>query len=473
MLEGPKQPRRALEERTVTKGEILKRPPVTCTQRQGETLSGLDRIREAARKDKSLRFTSLMHHITVDLLRDSYYALKRNAAPGVDDITWVQYGEQMETSLPNLHERVQNGRYRAKPSKRIRIPKPDGRQRPVGIAALEDKIVQQAAVQVLNQIYEETFLGFSYGFRPGRHQHNALDAIWVGIMRRKVSWVLDVDIKGFFDAIDHTWLMRFVEHRIADPRMLALIRKWIRAGVSEDGEWSRTKVGTPQGSVISPLLANIYLHYVLDLWANSWRKRSRGDVIIVRYADDWITGFQYRSQADRFQQELRNRLAKFGLEMHHEKTRLIEFGRFAASNRKQRGDGKPETFDFLGFTHICARTMQGKFIIRRKTIAKRQRAKLKVIRKEIIRRRHEPVPKQGKWIRSVVLGYFNYYAVPGNKQTMDSFRSEVAKAWYRALRRRSQKGTRTTWERIKRLLTTWLPTAKNRHPYPNQRLLVS
>ena len=436
-------------------------------------MSGLDRIREAARKDKSLRFTSLMHHITVDLLRDSYYALKRNAAPGVDDITWVQYGEQMETSLPNLHERVQNGRYRAKPSKRIWIPKPDGRQRPIGIAALEDKIVQQAAVQVLNQIYEETFLGFSYGFRPGRHQHNALDAIWVGIMRRKVSWVLDADIKGFFDAIDHTWLMRFVEHRIADPRMLALIRKWIRAGVSEDGEWSRTKVGTPQGSVISPLLANIYLHYVLDLWANSWRKRSRGDVIIVRYADDWITGFQYRSQADRFQQELRNRLAKFGLEMHHEKTRLIEFGRFAASNRKQRGDGKPETFDFLGFTHICARTMQGKFIIRRKTIAKRQRAKLKVIRKEIIRRRHEPVPKQGKWIRSVVLGYFNYYAVPGNKQTMDSFRSEVAKAWYRALRRRSQKGTRTTWERIKRLLTTWLPTAKNRHPYPNQRLLVS
>jgi group II intron reverse transcriptase/maturase len=390
----------------------------------------------------------------------------------VDDVTWEQYGEQMETSLPNLHERVQNGSYRAKPSKRIWIPKPDGRQRPIGIAALEDKIVQQAAVQVLNQIYEETFLGFSYGFRPGRHQHNALDAIWVGIMRRKVGWVLDADIKGFFDAIDHTWLMRFVEHRIADPRMLMLIRKWIRAGVSEDGEWSRTKVGTPQGAVISPLLANIYLHYALDLWANSWRKRARGDVIIVRYADDWITGFQYRGEAERFQQELRNRLAKFGLEMHHEKTRLIEFGRFAASNRTQRGEGKPETFDFLGFTHICAGTTKGKFIVRRKTITKRQRTKLKAIRKEIIRRRHEPVPEQGKWIRSVVLGYFNYYAVPGNKRSMDSFRSEVAKAWYRALRRRSQKGIRTTWERIKRLLKTWLPTAKNRHPYPNQRLRV-
>jgi len=436
-------------------------------------LSGLDRIRKAARKDKSLRFTSLIHHITVDLLRDSYKSLKRDAAPGIDDVTWKQYGEKLEERLPHLHERVQSGRYRAMPSKRIWIPKPDGRQRPIGIAVLEDKIVQQAAVQVLNQIYEERFLGFSYGFRPKRHQHNALDAIWGGITQRKVSWVLDADIRGFFDAIDHEWLMKFVEHRIADPRMLALIRKWLRAGVSEEGQWSKTKIGTPQGAVISPLLANIYLHYVLDLWVNSWRKGAHGDVIIVRYADDWITGFQYRKEASHFQQELRERLAKFGLELHHEKTRLLEFGRFAAANRAKRGEDKPETFDFLGFTHICAKTRKNnRFTVRRKTIAKRLRAKVKEVRREIMRRRHKPVPDQGKWLRSVIHGHLNYYAVPGNKQSVDSFRTEVAKAWLRALRRRSQKGLHLTWDRIQRLVKTWLPTAKVRHPYPNQRLCV-
>jgi group II intron reverse transcriptase/maturase len=436
-------------------------------------LSGLDRIRKAARKDKSLRFTSLMHHITGDLLRASYKSLKRDAAPGIDDVTWRQYGEQVEERLPNLHERVQSGRYRAMPSKRIWISKPDGCQRPIGIAVLEDKIVQHAAVQVLNQIYEETFLGFSYGFRPKRHQHNALDAIWVGITRRKVSWVLDADIRGFFDAISHEWLVEFVQHRIADPKMLALIRKWLRAGVSEDGQWSKTKIGTPQGAVISPLLANIYLHYVLDLWVNSWRKGARGDVIIVRYADDWITGFQYRNEAIRFQQELRERLTKFGLELHHEKTRLLEFGRFAAADRSKRGEGKPETFDFLGFTHICAKTRKNnRFTVRRKTIAKRLRAKVKEVRKEIMRRRHIPVPDQGKWLRSVVLGHLNYYAVPGNKQSGDSFRTVVAKAWLHALRRRSQKGSRMTWDRIKRLVKTWLPTVKVKHQYPSQRLCV-
>jgi group II intron reverse transcriptase/maturase len=360
------------------------------------------------------------------------------------------------------------------PSKRIWIPKPDGRQRPIGIAVLEDKVVQHAVVQVLNQIYEETFLGFSYGFRPKRHQHNALDAMWVGITRRKVSWVLDADIHGFFDAVGHEWLMKFVEHRIADPRILALIRKWLRAGVSEDGQWSKTKAGTPQGSVISPLLANIYLHYVLDLWVNSWRREAHGDVIIVRYADDWVTGFQYRNEAIRFQQEQRERLAKFGLELHHEKTRLLEFGRFAAADRSKRGECKPETFDFLGFTHICAKTIKNnRFTVRRKTIAKRLRAKVKEVRKEIMVRRHMPVPDQGKWLRSVINGHLNYYAVPGNKQSVDSFRSEVAKAWLRALRRRSQKGLRLTWDRIKRLVKTWLPTAKVKHPYPNQRLCVS
>lgn len=436
-------------------------------------MSGLDRIRKAARKDNDLRFTSLMHHITVDLLRSSYKSLKRDAAPGIDDVTWKQYGENLEEALPNLHERVQNGSYRAIPSKRIWISKPDGRKRPIGIAVVEDKIVQHATVQVLNQIYEEIFLGFSYGFRPKRHQHNALDAISVGITRRKVGWILDADISGFFDAISHEWLMKFVEHRIADPKILALIRNWLRAGVSEEGQWSKTTVGTPQGAVISPLLANIYLHYVLDLWVNSWRERVSGEVIIIRYADDWITGFQYHNEAIRFQQELRERLHKFGLEVHPEKTRLLEFGRFAIENRAKREEGKPETFDFLGFTHICAKTRKNnRFTIRRITIAKRQRAKVKELRKEIMRRMHMPVPKQGKWLRSVLLGYLNYYAVPGNRKSGDSFRTELVKAWLHALRRRSQRGASLTWDRIKRLVKTWLPTVKVKHPYPSQRLCV-
>lgn len=456
----------------MTKGNS-ERPTVTCTQRQEQTLNGLDRIREAARQDKSLRFTSLMHHITVDLLRDGFKSLKREAAPGVDDVTWQQYGEQLEERLPDLHERVHSGRYKAMPSKRIWIPKPDGRQRPIGIAVLEDKIVQQVIVKVLNQIYEEDFLGFSYGFRPKRSQHKALDAIWVGITRRKVSWVLDADISKFFDVIDHEWLMKFLEHRIADPRLLRLIRKWLRAGVSEDGNWSKTKIGTPQGAVISPLLANIYLHYVLDLWVNKWRKEARGDVIIVRYADDWVMGFQYQNEANRFQQELVVRLAKFGLELQHEKTRLIEFGRFAIDSRSKRGEGKPETFEFLGFVHVCGKTKKNnKFTIRRKTIAKRLRVKLKQVRKEMMQRRHIPVPDQGRWLRSVILGYFNYYAVPGNRKSIDSFRTEVMRGWFRALRRRSQKARSLTWERFKRLVKTWLPTAKIKHPYPSQRLRV-
>lgn len=446
----------------------------TCTRRQGEAWNRLDRIREAARRDKNLRFTSLMHHVTVDLLRDSFRALKRDVAPGVDNVTWRQYGEELETHLPDLHQRVQSGRYRAKPSKRTWIPKADGRQRPIGIAALEDKVVQQAVVRVLNQIFEEDFLGFSYGFRPGRNQHNALDALWVGITQRKVNWVLDADIRSFYDSIDHGWLVKFVEHRIADPRLLRLIRKWLRAGVSEDGQWSKTEVGTPQGSVISPVLANIYLHYALDLWVRSWRKSAHGDVIIVRYADDWVMGFQYRKEAERFLHELQGRMAKFGLELHPEKTRLIEFGRFAAANRSKRGESKPETFDFLGFTHICARTRKDKrFTIRRKTIAKRLRAKVKEVKVEILRRRHEPVPKQGKWLRSVVQGHLNYYAVPGNKQSTDAFRSEVMRKWFYALRRRSQKARNLTWKRFQRLVRTWLPTSRVKHPYPNQRLCVT
>jgi len=416
-----------------------------------------------------------MHHVTAELLRAGYSALKHNAAAGVDDVTWHEYGEGLEDRLTDLHKRVQSGRYCAKPSKRVWIPKSDGQQRPIGIASLEDKIVQQATTWVLNQIYEEDFHGFSYGFRPNRSQHNALDAIWVGITQRKVRWVLDADIRSFFDTINHACLMKLLERRIADPRMLRLIRKWLRAGVSEDGEWSKTEVGTSQGSVISPLLSNIYLHYVLDEWVSNWRKKqARGEVIIVRYADDYVMGFQHRGEAERFLSESKERFAYYGLEIHSEKTRLIEFGRFAEENRKRRGLGKPETFDFLKFTHICARTRRNNcFTIRRKTIAKRLQRKLKEVRKEIMRRRHEPVPVQGKWLRSVVQGHLNFFGVPGNQDAVDSFRTQVCRAWLFALRRRSQKGRGLTWERIKRLVLTWLPSAKVQQPYPHQRFRVS
>lgn len=437
-------------------------------------MHGLDRIREAAKKDKNLRFTNLMHHVTADLLLTAYYALRHDAAYGVDEVTWHEYGEGLEERIIDLHGRVQSGSYRAKPSKRVWIPKPDGRQRPIGITALGDKIVQQAVVWELDRIYEEDFHGFSYGFRPERSQHNALDAIWVGITQRKVSWMLDADIRSFFDTIDHTWLMKFVERRVADPRMLRLIRKWLRAGISEGGEWSKTEVGTPQGAVISPLLSNIYLHYVLDGWVSQWRKsQARGEVIIVRYCDDFVMGFQYRTDAERLLGELKERFAEYGLEIHNEKTRLIEFGRFAESNRTERGEGKPETFDFLGFTHICSKTRKDEsFTVRRKTIAKRLRTKLKEVREELMRIRHEPVPFQGRWLRSVVQGHLNYFAVSGNTSAIETFRTETTKAWFYALRRRSQKGRGLTWNRIKRLITTWIPRARIKHPYPNQRLRV-
>ena len=438
-------------------------------------MNGLARIREGAVRNRNLRFTNLMHHITEEMLREAYYALKRNAAAGVDEVTWHEYGDGMEDRIKDLHDRVQSGRFRAMPSKRVWIPKPDGRQRPIGIAALEDKIVQQAVVWVLNQIYEVDFLGFSYGFRPERNQHNALDAIWVGIIQRKVNWVLDADIKSFFDTINHACLIKFLEYRIADPRMLRLIRKWLRAGVSEDGEWSRTEVGTPQGSVISPLFSNIYLHYVLDKWVQSWRtSKANGEVIIVRYADDFVMGFQYRGEAERFLEELRKRFAEYGLEIHGEKTRLIEFGRFAEANRTARGDGRPETFDFLGFTHMCWRTRENNcFTIRRKTITKRLRTKIKEVRKELLRRREEPVPIVGKWLRSVVQGHFNYFAVRGKMKTLEIFRRELNKAWFFALRRRSHKAKTLTWDRMNRLIKTWIPKPKLIHPFPNQRLHVN
>jgi len=365
-----------VEGRRSTKGNAAQQA-VVRTQSRGTASSGLCSVRQAASRDRKARFTALLHHVTPELLQESFLELKRQAAPGVDGVTWEEYREGLEERIADLHGRVQRGTYRAKPSKRAWIAKADGGERPLGIAALEDKIVQQALKTILEQIFEVEFLGFSYGFRPGRSPHNALHALWVGLTRRRINWVLDADIRGFFDTINHEWLMKFIEHRVGDRRVQRLIRKWLRAGVSEDGKWTKTRVGTPQGSVISPFLANVFLHYVLDLWVAQWRKQcARGDMIVVRYADDFVMGFQDRTEAERCLQELRGRLEKFGLELHPEKTRRIEFGRYAAERRLERGLGKPETFSFLGFTHYCGKTRKGTFTIKRQSMAKRIRAKL-------------------------------------------------------------------------------------------------
>ena len=446
---------------------------VTDTQGSKEASSALSRVREAAKRDSKLQFSNLLHHVNVDLLRQSFLALNRQAATGIDDVTWQEYGKVLEERLPELHDRVQSERYQAKPSKRIWILKSDGQQRPIGIAALEDKIVQQALSTVLQQIYEVDFLDFSYGSRPGRKPHDALDAIYVAITQKKVGWVLDADISKFYDSLDHEWVMKFVGHRVTDPRLLRLLRKFLRAGVSEDGEWSKTVVGTPQGAVISSLLANVFLHYALDLWVKQWHGRhARGEVHIVRYSDDFVMGFQYRSDAEQFQAELRERLSKFSLKMHEEKTKLIEFGRFAVGNRKKYEEGKPETFDFLGFTHICSKKKNGRFTIYRKTITKRLRDKIKKVREKLLRKRHRPVSEQGAWLRAVMQGHFNYYGVPGNRKALDTFRRQIQLSWLQALRRRSHKARSLTWERMKKLIKVWLPTARVVHPYPNQRLCV-
>jgi RNA-directed DNA polymerase len=431
--------------------------------------SALDRVRQKARRNKKERFTALLHHVDVDRLRDAYRAINPKAVPGVDELTWEDYGQDLEGNLADLHRRLQSGSYRAKPTRRAYIPKPDGRSRPLGIAALEDKIVQRAVVEVLNGIYEMVFLGFSYGFRPGRSAHDALDALAYGIDRRKVSWVLDADIRDFFGQLDHAWLMKFLEHRIADRRVLRLVQKWLAAGVIEDGEWSQTERGTAQGASASPLLANVYLHYVFDLWAHQWRgRKARGEVSIVRYADDYVVGFEREEDARRFLADLRERLAKFGLELEPEKTRLIRFGRFAARDQARRGLGKPETFDFLGFTHCCAKTKNGRFLLKRITIAKRMRGKLREVKEELRRRRHLPIPEQGRWLASVLRGHYAYYAVPGNSDRINRFYNEVTRHWLRALRSRSQRH-RLPWTRMRRISARWLPPPKRMHPFPNAR----
>jgi len=430
---------------------------------------GLAGVRKAAREHKEMKFTALLHHLNVDLLRESFYSLKREAAPGVDGVTWQEYESGLENRLVDLHGRVHRGAYRAQPSRRVYIQKEDGRQRPLGIAAVEDKIVQQAVATILNQIYEEDFLGFSYGFRPGRSQQDALDALSYALLKKKVNYIVDADIRGFFDNLDKSGMIQFMEHRVADPRILRLIQKWLKAGVMEEGKWSEPQTGTPQGSVISPLLANVYLHYSFDLWVNVWRQKwAQGEVVVVRYADDTIVGFQYQTDADRFLDNLRERLAKFGLELHPDKTRRIEFGRFAEENRERRGEGKPETFDFLGFQHISGKNRLGRFTVRRKTIRKRMRAKLRKLKQELRVRMHDPVTQTGGWLKSVVQGYFNYYAVPGNLDSLAIFRRRLLVLWWHRLRRRSQQ-RHLSWTRMISLGKRWLPPPCVLHPYPAVR----
>ena len=460
-----------MEGRELAEGKTLEQNTPRTQGRDG-VQSALERIREAA-KDKKQRFTALLHHVySPETLRKSYFGLKHDASPGIDGETWRGYGERLEEHLQNLSERLKKGAYRATPVRRVYIPKSDGRQRPIGLPVLEDKIVQRAVVEVMNAIYEGDFLGFSYGFRPGRSAHQALDILSVGLTARKVNWVLDADIRGFYDSLDHGWLIRCVERRIGDRRIIRLIQKWLKAGVLEEGKWTRSEVGTVQGGSVSPLLANIYLYYVFDLWVHQWRKnQAKGDVIVVRYADDFIVGFQYRREAERFLADLHARLGRFALALHPDKTRVLEFGRFAREDRSRRGEGKPETFNFLGFTHICGRTRKGKFIVLRKTIRTRRQAKLREVYQELKHRMHDPIPEQGAYLRSVVGGHIRYYGVPMNGPSVSAFRKEVCHLWWKALKRRSHKH-RLVWDRMKRLADRWLPLARVCHPYPSVRVGV-
>jgi len=460
-----------VEPRAETKGNAGQQSTHRAQSRT-RVSQALERIRRVAKARKKEKFTSLLHHISIDLLDAAFFKLKQEAAPGIDGLTWKDYERDLECKLKDLHARIHRGAYRALPSRRTYIPKPDGQQRPLAVAALEDKIVQRATVAVLNAIYEEDFLGFSYGFRPGRGAHDALDALCVGIDRTKVNWILDADIRSFFDSVSKEWLVRFVEHRIGDSRIIRLIQKWLKAGVLESGVVTVSDAGTAQGSVISPLLANVYLHYVLDLWAERWRRReATGNMIIVRYADDFIVGFEHETDARRFLEEMRARLQEFALSLHPEKTRLIEFGRSAVEDRKVRGLGKPETFNFLGLTFICGKSRRGKFLLKRKTRRDRMRAKLRVIKEEMRQRMHHSIAEQGKWLGSVVRGYFNYHAVPTNFRALKAFRDEVIRGWRMVLSRRSQRAD-LNWVRMNSLVDEWLPKPRILHPWPEKRFAV-
>jgi len=468
-----------VEGRLRAKGNAVAARMSRRTIRVYDVGTALDGIRQTARRKgkdgrRDARFTGLLHHIyAVERLEQAYLAVKRDAAAGVDGQTWQSYGRDLQSNLLDLSDRLARGGYRPQPVKRVYIDKADGSKRPLGVPALEDKIVQRASVEVLNAIYEQDFLGFSYGFRPGKSAHNALDAVAVGVSMKKVNFVLDADISKFFDTIDHDWLVKFIEHRVADARVVRLIKKWLHAGVLEDGRITQSELGTVQGGSISPLLANIYLHYAFDLWVEQWRGRhARGDVVAVRYADDWVAGFQYRGDAERFQRAVAQRLGQFGLKLHPEKTRLIEFGRFARENRRRKGQGKPDTFDFLGFTHCCGQSRKGKFMVLRLTSAKRMRAKLLAVKTELRKRMHQPIAEQGQYLRAVVAGHGRYFAVPCNGARVQVFRFQVGRLWHRTLCRRSQ-AKHLSWKRMHKIVAHWLPSPRICHPYPNQRLIVT
>ncbi|AJY42467.1 group II intron reverse transcriptase/maturase [Burkholderia humptydooensis] len=460
------------EGRSGTEGNAMMQSMVR-TQSWEAVSQAQSRIREAVNRNGKEKLTALLHHIDVDVLRAGFLSLKKSASAGVDQMTWGMYEAALEENLQRLHQRLHAGAYRALPSRRVYIPKADGKQRPLGIAAMEDKIVQAATVMILTPIYEAEFLGFSYGFRPGRSQHDALDALAYGIKGRNIWWILDADISRFFDTINHEWLVKFMEHRIGDRRIIRLIQKWLKAGVLEQGARIDTSQGTPQGAVISPLLANIYLHYVYDLWVQAWRKRhADADMIVVRYADDTIVGFQYVSDAHAFLGELRDRLAKFGLSLHPEKTRLIAFGRFVAERRAAQGLSKPETFDFLGFTHICGKKRGGKgFQLWRKTKRKRKTETVKRIATELRHMRSSPIDEQGRWLAQVLRGHYAYFAVPTNLQAVRAVRHLVKIRWYLSLLRRSQR-RRLTWRRMNVIVEKYLPMPRVLHPWPEQRFLV-
>jgi RNA-directed DNA polymerase len=463
----PGEPRGGTKEKAGLQSTVRTQSRAAVSQAQA-------RLREAVTRNKEQRLTALLHHVNVDVLRAGFLGLKRTAAPGVDELTWERYAENLEANLVDLHTRVHSGAYRALPSRRRYIPKADGRQRPLGIAALEDKIVQAAVVTLLTPIYEAEFLGFSYGFRPGRSQHDALDALAYGIGKRRINWVLDADIRSFFDTLSRPWLVRFVEHRIGDRRIIRLIRKWLDAGVLEEGRQIETGEGVPQGAVISPILANVYLHYVYDLWVRQWRRRHpTGDMIVVRFADDTIVGFEHRQDAERFLHDLAQRLARFGLGLHPDKTRLIEFGKGAIAARRARGLGKPATFDFLGFTHYCTtRRSGGGFVLGRTPIRERMRAKLREIKEHLRATRHAGIEAQGRWLAQVLRGWLAYYAVPMSAPAITAFRHHMVERWFRAIRRRGQKH-RLTWWRMKAIAVRYLPYPRILHPWPDARFLVN
>ena len=467
---GKQRPKEPMEGRTPTK----RNPQENATNRvqdRGFVSNGLERVRQRAEAEKSEAFVNLFHLLKVPLLREAFYALKRKASPGLDGVSWHQYERGLEARLPELQDELHKGSYRATPAKRTYLIKPDGRKRPLGVQAVEDKVVQMACVMILTEVYEPLFCGFSYGSRPGRRPHDALDALHEGIWRRKINWILDCDIEGFFDQLPHDKLMEILEKRVKDPRLLRLIRKWLRVGWVEAGTRHQATIGTPQGSVISPLLANIFLSEVMDKWTARWRcETAHGDMIAIRYVDDAVFGFQREEDARRFLDELRERLEAYGMKLHPGKTRLIEFGRFAVSNRKERGEGKPDSFDFLGFTHSCGKKRNGQFMVRRKTIAKRMTAKLKAVKEELRKRMHDPLGKTGHWLAGVIRGAINYYAVPGNMKAVRAFYTQVGRLWIQTIRRRSQKAKeRWTWERFYRLQRHWLPRPRLSHPFPSQR----